>query len=138
MWVKTRCMKLPSSTYDITLKRCIRYVLWINKVIHHYEIHFFRDIRWYLSIDSTQNTWSITMWYKWRNITNLIYLLFFHVGLTFNFSLSIFIICDLTSLIIIDFKCLTRKKNKHVSHESLIQNNFKFTNTSPNHLKVSN
>ena len=42
--IKTRDMKIPSSIFG-TIKSCLRYVLWTNKVIHHYVIHFFRDIR---------------------------------------------------------------------------------------------
>ena len=30
-------------------------------------IHFFRFIRWYVTMDSTQNAWSITMWYTRRS-----------------------------------------------------------------------
>ena len=32
--------KLPSSTYGAK-KQCLRYVLWIDKLIRRYVIHFF-------------------------------------------------------------------------------------------------
>ena len=36
-------------------------------------IHFFRYIRWYVTMDSTQNSWSVTMWYTRRNMSSILH-----------------------------------------------------------------
>ena len=75
-------MKLSSSWYG-TIKPCLWYLLQIDKVICHYVIHFFRDIRRSVTMDSTWNDPSLCdtpdelgLNYKYRQeIRDLLYCL---------------------------------------------------------------
>ena len=63
--LKLEVWKLSSSTYG-TIKLYLRYLYRLTKLSITMWYTFFRDIQWYVTMDSTRDAWSVTMWYTWQ------------------------------------------------------------------------